>query len=192
MNGKALGMIETVGLVPAVEAGDVALKTADITLCGSQAVGAGLVTVLITGDVAAVKAAIDAASAAAQCLGEVRSVSVIARSAAGLDEILNSEPKPPTCSATSQSSNNEQPEVTPVAEVGAQLVNDSPLAAQPQATNIEALSFSIEELKKLKVTKLRRLARQIPTFSIPGSEIKYARKNDLLEAFTQYMTTLEK
>ncbi|MBW2187141.1 MAG: BMC domain-containing protein [Deltaproteobacteria bacterium] len=208
MNGKALGMIETVGLVPAVEAGDVALKTADVTLVGSQAVGGGLVSILITGDVSAVTAAIDAASAAAKRLGQVRSVTVIARSAEGLDGILIAGGTPPTCSPEPNGSDTVQPEITPDLVVETKSVVVPPAADQPEEPapkgceaqceavselgDGEALSFDMEELKKLKVTKLRRLARQLPTFAIAVGEIKYARKKDLLEAFTQYMNTLEK
>jgi microcompartment protein CcmL/EutN len=188
MNGKALGMIETVGLVPAVEAGDVALKTADVTLLGSQAVGGGLVSILITGDVSAVKAAIDAGSAAAKRLGQVRSVTVIPRSADGLDEIVIGGPKPPTSSPEPKVADEVQPQITPDPLVKVK----SAVADQAEAGDGEALSLDIEELKKLKVTKLRRLARQLPTFAIAVGEIKYARKKDLLEAFTQYINTLAK
>ena len=76
---EALGMIETRGLVPGIEASDVALKAANVTLEGYQKPGRGLVAVFVTGEVAAVKAAVDAGSAAASKIGEVVSAHVIPR-----------------------------------------------------------------------------------------------------------------
>ena len=76
---SALGMIETRGLAAAVEALDAMLKTADVTFAGQKRAGAGLVSVLVEGDVAAVKSAVDAGTEAAQKVGELRSVHVIAR-----------------------------------------------------------------------------------------------------------------
>src|SRR3984885_985126 len=76
---EALGMIETKGLVPLIEASDAMLKSANVSLIGWQKIGSGLVTAFIVGDVAAVKAAIDAGSAAASRVGEVIAVQVIPR-----------------------------------------------------------------------------------------------------------------
>ena len=76
---QALGMIETRGLVSVVEALDAMLKTADVSYAGQKRVGSGLVAVLVEGDVAAVKAAVDAGAEAAQRVGELRSVHVIPR-----------------------------------------------------------------------------------------------------------------
>lgn len=76
---SALGMIETRGLAAAVEALDAMLKTADVTFAGQKRAGAGLVSVMVEGDVAAVKSAVDAGAEAAQKVGELRSVHVIAR-----------------------------------------------------------------------------------------------------------------
>jgi len=76
---SALGMIETRGLAAAVEALDAMLKTADVTFAGQKRTGSGLVNVLVEGDVAAVKSAVDAGAEAAQKVGELRSVHVIAR-----------------------------------------------------------------------------------------------------------------
>jgi len=76
---EALGMIETKGLVSLIEASDAMLKAANVTLIGWQKIGSGLVTAFIAGDVAAVKAAIDAGAAAAGRVGEVVGVQVIPR-----------------------------------------------------------------------------------------------------------------
>jgi len=76
---EALGMIETKGLVGAIEAADAAVKAADVTLIGKECIGSGLVTIMVSGDVGAVKAAVDAAAAAAKRVGELYSVHVIPR-----------------------------------------------------------------------------------------------------------------
>ena len=85
---NALGMIETKGLVGAVEAADAMVKAANVTLIGRVQVGGGLVTVMVRGDVGAVKAATDAGSAAAQKVGELVSVHVIPRPHSEVELIL--------------------------------------------------------------------------------------------------------
>src|SRR5262250_1771098 len=85
---EALGMIETKGLVPLVEASDAMMKAANVTLIGWQKIGSGMVTALVVGDVAAVKAAIDAGAAAAARVGEVVGVQVIPRPHADLGSVL--------------------------------------------------------------------------------------------------------
>jgi len=85
---QALGLIETKGLVALIEAGDAALKSANVQLVGWNKVGSGYVTIMVTGDVAAVKAATDAGSSAASKVGEVLSVQVIPRPHADLAKVL--------------------------------------------------------------------------------------------------------
>ena len=85
---EALGMIETKGLTALIEASDAMLKSANVTLLGWQKIGSGLVTAHVVGDVAAVKAAIDAGSAAAGRVGEVIGVQVIPRPHEDLGTIL--------------------------------------------------------------------------------------------------------
>ena len=85
---NALGMIETKGLVAAIEAADAALKAANVTLVGKELVGGGLVTVMVRGDVGAVKAATDAGAAAADRVGELISVHVIPRPHSEVELIL--------------------------------------------------------------------------------------------------------
>ena len=88
MVNEALGMIETKGLVAVIEATDAMLKAARVNYLGMRKVGSGLVTVLVTGDVAACRAAVDAGAAAAAKIGEVVSVHVIPRPHEGLDKVL--------------------------------------------------------------------------------------------------------
>ena len=84
----AVGMIETRGLVGAVEAADAMVKAANVTLIGREQVGSGLVTVMVRGDVGAVKAATDAGAAAASRVGELVSVHVIPRPHEEVEMIL--------------------------------------------------------------------------------------------------------
>ncbi len=85
---EALGMIETKGLVAMIEASDAMVKAANVTLVGYEKIGAGFVTAIVRGDVAAVKAATDAGAAAARRVGELVSVHVIPRPHASVDETL--------------------------------------------------------------------------------------------------------
>ena len=85
---EALGLIETKGLVALVEASDAMLKSANVTLIGWQKIGSGLVTAFVVGDVAAVKAAVDAGAAAAGRVGEVVGVQVIPRPHEDLGSVL--------------------------------------------------------------------------------------------------------
>ncbi len=84
----ALGMVETRGLVGAIEAADAMVKAANVTLIGSEYVGGGYVTVMVRGDVGAVKAATDAGAAAAKRIGELVSVHVIPRPHEEVEMIL--------------------------------------------------------------------------------------------------------
>jgi ethanolamine utilization protein EutM len=86
--GEALGMIETRGLVALVEAADAMVKAANVTFVGWEKVGSGLVTALVRGDVAAVRAATDAGAAAARRVGELVSVHVIPRPHPSLEDSL--------------------------------------------------------------------------------------------------------
>jgi ethanolamine utilization protein EutM len=89
----ALGMVETRGLVGAIEAADAMVKAANVTLIGSEYVGGGYVTVMVRGDVGAVKAATDAGAAAAKRVGELASVHVIPRPHAEIEMILPRQSK---------------------------------------------------------------------------------------------------
>ena len=84
----ALGMVETKGLVGSIEAADAMVKAANVKLIGKVLVGGGLVTVMVRGDVGAVKAAVDAGSAAASVVGEVKSSHVIPRPHSDVEAIL--------------------------------------------------------------------------------------------------------
>ncbi len=88
MAKEALGMIETRGLTAAVEAADAMVKAAEVTLIGTEKIGSGLVTVMVRGDVGAVKAATEAGQSAASRLGELIAVHVIPRPHEDVEKIL--------------------------------------------------------------------------------------------------------
>ena len=90
MEQKALGMIETRGLIAAIEAADAMTKAAEVMLAGTEKVGSGLVTVMVRGDVGAVKAAVEAGTAAASRLGELVASHVIPRPHGDVAKILPS------------------------------------------------------------------------------------------------------
>ena len=90
MNNEALGMVETRGLVAAIEAADAMVKAANVVLVGTEKIGSGLVSVMVRGDVGAVKAATDAGAAAASRLGEIVAVHVIPRPHGDIEKILPS------------------------------------------------------------------------------------------------------
>ena len=88
MAQEALGMIETRGLVAAIEAADAMLKAANVELVGTEKIGSGLVSVMVRGDVGAVKAAVEAGTQAASALGEIVATHVIPRPHADVEKIL--------------------------------------------------------------------------------------------------------
>src|SRR5258706_13277965 len=109
MNTEALGMIETKGFVGAVEAADAMVKAANVVLVGREYIGAGYVTVLVRGDVGAVKAATDAGAAAARRVGELVSVHVIPRPHKELEQVLEASG---IVSATAQLANGARGQLT--------------------------------------------------------------------------------
>ena len=88
MGNEALGMVETKGLIGAIEAADSMVKAANVKLIGKEKIGSGLVTVMVRGDVGAVKASVEAGASAAKRVGELVSVHVIASPHADVEGVL--------------------------------------------------------------------------------------------------------
>ena len=131
---KALGMIETRGLVAAIEAADAMVKAANVTLTCKEHVGGGLVTVMVRGDVGAVKAATDAGAAAAERVGELISVHVIPRAHMELEPMLTGPKEEPKEEAPSEKVEVEVPAEEPQeAEVPEKRVTEEPEQA-PEET----------------------------------------------------------
>jgi microcompartment protein CcmL/EutN len=167
MKEKALGVIETIGLVPAIEAADTGLKTADVTLDGMEMVGAGLVAIILRGDVSSVKAAVEAGAHAAARLGQVFSTTVIARTAEGLESVILTGNGNPQESAVTLSASSSAHQAAAVREHPAEMPD-------------------IERLGTMSVVKLRAYVRTLPHYPMAREEIRSARKQDLLVKIEEY------
>lgn len=195
---KALGMIETRGLVAAIEAADAMVKAANVTLTNKEHVGGGLVTVMVRGDVGAVKAATDAGAAAAERVGELVSVHVIARPHQELEEILGPEapaeqPVPPAGPG--------QPVQAPATEEAAPAAEprqEGPGPQGPEATEDQTAEEAAEDvpvpedcspeaLAGMTVVKLRSVARTLNVDNMTRKEIRFANKEDLVRSITQFL-----
>lgn len=163
---QAIGMIETRGLVAAIEAADAMVKAANVSLTTRQQVGGGLTTVIVQGDVGAVKAATDAGAAAAERVGELISVHVIPRPAGDVGAMLEDM-------YTQQTG-----ETGMAAEEPGPPVESAEAGPAPKAER-----KSMDVLKGMTVLNLRSLLRKQPHVDIGNEIIRSARKDELLKAF---------
>ena len=218
---KALGMIEVYGYLTAVEALDSALKAANVTRLDVVKVRGGLVTVLVEGDVGAVKAAMDASAAAAERIGTVVSVHVIPRPASDVERMLKGpgggpkteppkaepEPKEPEPKGPepeerkAEEPEAEPPEVdlepetpepepeseAPEPEKPAQAVMPEPAGPERKPEAGKAAAVTPEEMKAMSVDGLRRLARELEIPSMTRAEIRYAKKQELIQKITEFI-----
>lgn len=218
---KALGMIEVYGYLTAVEALDSALKAANVTRLDVVKVRGGLVTVLVEGDVGAVKAAMDASAAAAERIGTVVSVHVIPRPASDVERMLKGpgggpkadppkaepepkepepkEPEPEELKAEEPKA--EQPEAdlepetpepepepeAPEPEKPAQAAMPEPAEPERKPEAGKAAAVTPEEMKAMSVDGLRRLARELEIPSMTRAEIRYAKKQELIQKITEFI-----
>ena len=194
---SALGMIETKGLVAAVEAADAMVKAANVSLIGKVHVGGGLVTVMVRGDVGAVKAATDAGAAAADRVGELISVHVIARPDEELEPIL-----PGGEDKTSVPGETSEPEISlkPAAQAAAPAAPIAEKKTEEKAGTVKPAARSKEngtkkkpmganaDIDSMSVVQLRKFARSIKGFPIEGREISKANKATLLGLIKKHYT----
>lgn len=203
---KALGMIETYGLVAAVEALDSALKAANVSLADMVRVKGGRVTVLVEGDVAAVKAAIDASQAAAERVGSVANVHVIPRPDPSVGQMLAggqgsfrreknpSEPESeesPVQTEIRYATPEETPEIREEREKVSKETSEKIQKEEPQP---ESEGFTEtpkpvtrEGLEKKSVAKLRSLARELKLPGMTSKDICFAKKQQLIDAIISFM-----
>lgn len=182
----ALGLIETKGLVGAIEAADAMTKTANVTLIGKEYAKGGLVTIKIMGETAAVKAALDAGAAAAVRVGELISVHVIPRPDDQTDLIIfdGSVNLPKIIGdvgnySSKKSRRGKKPKAEPSIFTEVTDIKAKDL--------IDAKTLNIFDLEGMTVEELRRLARKTINFPIYGREISRANKETLLTLFKQLM-----
>lgn len=175
----AVGLIETRGLVAAIEACDAALKSADVKLISIDRADAGLMTVKVVGEVAAVQSAVDAGRLAAARVGTLVAAHVIPRPDAGLhDELIYVEVRPRKKKQTDVAL---PARATPSASASPMPKPDSPPVSTPSQENA-----SLERLEAMTVHDLRRYARSLPNFPIQGREISRAGKETLLNLLRQF------
>ena len=179
---QALGMIEVYGYLTAVEALDSALKAANVSRLGLEKVRGGLVTVLVEGDVGAVKAAMDASAAAAERVGTVISVHVIPRPADDVTRMLKGgkepeEPTPPEPEKPSEPEISSEPDTLSEPESEAVKAEEGEKAPQ---------DVTVEEMQTMGVDALRRLARALEIKNMTRAEIRFAKKQELIQKITEF------
>ena len=179
---QALGMIEVYGYLTAVEALDSALKAANVSRLGVEKVRGGLVTVLVEGDVGAVKAAMDASAAAAERVGTVISVHVIPRPADDVTRMLKGgkepeEPTPPEPEKPSEPEISSEPDTLSEPESEAVKAEEGEKAPQ---------DVTVEEMQTMGLDALRRLARALEIKNMTRAEIRFAKKQELIQKITEF------
>ena len=179
---QALGMIEVYGYLTAVEALDSALKAANVSRLGVEKVRGRLVTVLVEGDVGAVKAAMDASAAAAERVGTVISVHVIPRPADDVTRMLKGgkepeEPTPPEPEKPSEPEISSEPDTLSEPESEAVKAEEGEKAPQ---------DVTVEEMQTMGVDALRRLARALEIKNMTRAEIRFAKKQELIQKITEF------
>ncbi|MDP4104306.1 MAG: BMC domain-containing protein [Bacillota bacterium] len=192
---QSLGLIETTGLLAAIQGADAMLKAAEVTLVDKTNVGGGLVSITVTGDVAAVKAAVESGTAAIRQINGQLLISshVIPRPHEELENLIFTANPFETMSIINSDSMETVPQ---------ELVDDEPLAEEKRETTFETeelhknifdqivFEYGIDEaikvLSKLRVTKLRHLAREFKELGMAGRTISKADKKTLLESFKDY------
>ena len=187
---KALGMIETRGLVASIEAADAMVKAANVTLTCKEHVGGGLVTVMVRGDVGAVKAAVDAGAAAAERVGELVSVHVIPRPHEELEGMLTTPaPVTPTPKPSKEPEKVQEP---PVSEPSAPKPEPQPEPEAPaeekaeEGESLQLADLTDEVLEAMPVVKLRSVARSVGLDTMTRKEIRFAKKEELVAAIRAF------
>ncbi len=197
---KALGLIELLGYCPAVVALDTALKTADVSFQQISKIDKGIVSLTVTGDVAAVQAAMDAAKAAAEQVGQVLYVHVIPRPHEEVDAMLNPPPAAPQAPTPQPPSASDAPFGD-----GAEAVDDVEAAAQDSteedegdpsvqeaaelSSDVKALleTLTPEVLEGMTVKELRTVARELNITNMTRKEIRFGKKEDLVSSICKYL-----
>lgn len=176
MAKKAIGLIETYGYIGSIKAADACLKAANVELIGCEFVRAGLVAIKIEGDVGAVQAAIDAGRGEAEKISVVISSHVIANPADEVRGMLEEKSK----------ARQELKKETDITSKVSNVLDDSlNHKIKSSKTESDLNSFSKEELDKIKVVDLRKLARELDDIALEKNKIKFAKKIELIGAILE-------
>jgi len=186
---KAIGMIEVKGFLSAVEALDSALKAANVTLHSVTKVKGGLVAVIIMGDVGAVKAAMDASSAAANRVGKIVSVHVIPRPSEGVMDMLEAQKPLKYRDKETVEKNVSSEAEKPLLEEDVCLEDlEIEQKKEPLLDQIDSEAKTAEELElsQKSVEELRHLARTLEITNMTKNKIKFAKKDELIKAISEF------
>lgn len=175
----ALGLLETKGLIAAIEGADAMVKAANVRLAGKTIVGGGLVTIAVYGDVGAVKASVDAGLAAAKRVGTVVSSHVIPRPHDEIEKIL-----PGYLNEDEGDKSADSAETLEIEEGE----YDTEITKEVLEENVKkhGLNGALEMIKKTSVVKLRHLAREFSGLRMTGRDISKANKDKLLLELREY------
>jgi microcompartment protein CcmL/EutN len=183
----ALGLVETLGLVGAIEAADAMSKTADVSLISKEQSGGGLITIKIKGDVAAVRAAVDAGAAAAQRVGQLVSSHVIPRPDDEMEILIYTSTERAKKEVRVEQKKQAKPRQVKVKDVILPSTEIQIPEPQPQDisssitnTNIDEQGYR-EQLASMTVHELRRYARSVQGLTIFGRQISRANRDQLIE-----------
>ena len=192
---QALGFIETKGVLVAIEAADAMLKAADVSLVEKTKVGGGFISVTVTGDVAAVKAAVEAGAAAVERINPAALITrhVIPRPHEELTAVIGGgTPNEPEKEPVEIAKPDEETTDSSALLIDEELSSETELVDTIKRDTIDlwmsqdGLTETMKILEDMKVTELRTLAREYSEFSIAGREISKANKTLLLEEFRKY------
>jgi len=188
---QALGFIETKGLIAAIESADAMLKASNVKLLEKQYVGGGLVYISVTGDVGAVKAAVEAGQAVVKQIDENLLIShhVIPRPHGEVQNIILTEKKEITEEIEIKEEKNQYIEIDKIIIETKEDINQGSIKGK-ESLDKAVLDYGIEKiiqvLNSFKVVRLRNLARQYKEFGIMGRGISKADKKMLIEEFRKY------
>ena len=187
---QALGMIEVVGRIGAIEALDAALKAANVRFVNMSKVGGGLTAVFVEGEVGAVKAATEAGGAAAEMVSDLVSVHVIPRPANGMRDLTGGNVGTPgSTTRLGRTEDNVKP-AEAVTRRAPEATSEPAPAPKPAPAKTETRAPGLPtfaEVQSYTVSKLRGVARSIPGFPMTRTEINYAKKGDLLPVLEKFL-----
>lgn len=207
---KAFGLVETRGLVAAIEAADAMIKTSNVTLVGKERTDPAMITIKIVGDVAAVKSAVDAGAEAARKVGEVVAIHIIPQPDEQLTNLFPELDDNKTAKKIAVQTEEEKPKqvivekkketvekevhrpktedetsTDTIARLRKEALGDKPVVKdKSDKPGIQSAdSISLEEVENMNVHQLRHFARSVDGFPIQGREISRANRPELIQHF---------